>query len=128
MPRVVAVGALSDAVRGRFGIGFNMADALQGDLSIRQLAGSVSDKAKAAASRSTDLGSGQAKADLKEATPGEQVDGPLFGRVSLSQTSVALEPSASKELWSSKIEIPVVFVFNTPRSGSTLFQMILNTE
>ena len=119
----LAVGALSGATRRKFSISFAMAEALDGELTIRALAASISERTMAAMSR---IHGSHSPGEANASTGAHLHCGPLFGKVPLSQTRIAQGLADSNDL--PKIEIPMIFVFNTPRSGSTLFQLILNTH
>ena len=83
---------------------------MEENMSIQEVASSIAEKV---------LG-----ASLEREGPSE-AEGPLFLSRHISQTSVAQGTAAE---WPSSIAIPIVFVLNSPRSGSTLFQLILNTH
>jgi len=106
----LALGALSGAVRRATGQSFNIAQVMEENMSIQEVASSIAEKV---------LG-----ASLEREGPSE-AEGPLFLSRHISQTSVAQGTAAE---WPSSIAIPIVFVLNSPRSGSTLFQLILNTH
>ena len=97
-------------MRRATGESFNISKVLSGDMSIRDLANDVHERIEAGYV-------------IKGAARSEEV--PLFTMHPISQTSVALGTGPA---WPNKISNPLIFVMSSPRSGSTLFQLILNTH
>jgi hypothetical protein len=104
----LSVGALSGSIRRETGVGLDIAALLVGDMRIRDLALSLTHKMETARPTSQAAESTQ-----------------LFLKKPISETSVARGAGWSG---SHRIAMPIVFVLSSPRSGSTLFQFILNTH
>jgi thioesterase domain-containing protein len=106
----LAAGAFVGALRQELGLETNLQALLDGQATPRSLAGDV--LTSATAEGLTD----------EAALPNEA---PLYFTKQITETSVATGTARS---WASKISFPIVFVFSSPRSGSTLLQLILSVH